>query len=311
MNLHRLARSCPSSRALLVERIGAGWSVREAAQAAGVSDRTAYKWLRRHREEGVVGLADRSSRPRRCPGKTEAKREAVVLELRALRLTGPVIAHRLRMPRATVSRILRRHGQARLRSLQPPERPKRYEYSEPGGLIHVDVKKLGRIGRPGHRVNGDRTTRMRGIGWEFVHVCVDDATRLAYVEVLRNERAETAVGFLRRAIAWFARRGITVKRVMSDNGSCYVSDLHRAACAELGIRHIRTRPYRPQTNGKAERFIQTMLREWAYAATFQNSEGRTAALRPWLRYYNLRRPHMAHDGQTPIARLNNLVSLHS
>lgn len=311
MNLHRLARTCPSSRELLVERIAAGWSVGEAAQAAGVSDRTAFKWQRRHREEGVVGLADRSSRPQRCPGKTEAKREAVVLELRALRMTGPVIAHRLRMPRATVSRILRRHGQARLRSLQPPEPPKRYEYSKPGGLIHVDVKKLGRIGRPGHRMNGDRTTRMRGIGWEFVHVCVDDATRLAYVEVLGDERATTAVAFLRRAVAWFARRGIKVKRVMSDNGSCYLSDLHREVCAQLGLRHIRTRPYRPQTNGKAERFIQTMLREWAYAATYQTSAGRTAALRPWLRYYNQRRPHMALGGLPPVERLNNLVSLHS
>jgi transposase InsO family protein len=311
MNLHRLARSCPSSRELLVERIAAGWSVAKAAHAAGVSDRTAFKWLRRHREEGVVGLADRSSRPRRCPGKTEAQREAVVLELRALRLTGPVIAHRLRMPRATVSRILRRHGQARLRSLQPPEPPKRYEYSKPGGLIHIDVKKLGRIGRPGHRVNGDRTTRMRGIGWEFVHVCVDDATRLAYVEVLHDERAETAIGFLRRAVAWYGRRGIKVQRLMTDNGPCYLAHDHRAACAELGLRHIRTRPYRPQTNGKAERFIQTLLREWAYAASYDTSACRAAALRPWLRYYNQRRPHMALDAQTPVTRLNNLVSLHS
>jgi transposase InsO family protein len=310
MNLHRLARTCPSSRELLVTRVAQGWAVRAAADAAGVSDRTAYKWLRRHREEGVVGLADRSSRPRRCPAKTEAAREELVLELRALRLTGPVIAQRLRMPRSTVARILRRHGQARLRSLQPPGPPKRYEYSEPGGLIHIDVKKLGRIGRPGHRVNGDRTTRMRGIGWEFVHVCIDDATRLAYVEVLRNERATTAIGFLRRAVAWYTRRGVTVKRLMTDNGSCYVADAHAAACAELGIRHIRTRAYRPQTNGKAERFIQTLLREWAYAATYNTSACRTAALRPWLRYYNQRRPHMALDAQSPVTRLNNLVSLH-
>ncbi len=311
MNLHRLARSCPRSRALLVERPKLGWTVAEAAAAAGVSERTAHKWRRRHREEGDVGLADRSSRPLRIPGKTEAAREDAVLMLRALRMTGPVIAQRLRMPRSTVSRILRRHGEARLRPLERIEPVRRYEKKRPGELIHIDVKKLGRIGRPGHRVNGDRTTRMRGVGWEYVHVCVDDATRLAYVEVLPDERKETAAAFLRRAIAWFARRGITVERLLTDNGSCYRSHHHRAVCEELAVRHSMTRPYRPQTNGKAERFIQTLLREWAYAAVFQDSNGRRRALQPWLRYYNRQRPHMALDGCPPISRLNNLVSLHS
>lgn len=314
MNLHSLARTCPSSRALLIHRVQVElWSVAEAASAAGVSERTGYKWLRRSREEGAVALVDRSSRPRRLTGKTEPAREAVVLKLRALRMTGPVIAHRLRMPRATVSRILRRHGQARLRPLAPPEPVVRYERSRPGELVHVDVKKLGRFHRPGHRVTGDRRgqSNVRGIGWEFVHVCIDDATRLAYVEVLEDEKGETAAGFLRRAVAWFARRKIRVEQVLSDNGSCYVSDVHRHSCAQLGIKPKFTRPYRPQTNGKAERFIQTMLREWAYAATYQTSLQRENALRPWLRYYNLHRPHMALDGRTPIFRLNNLVSLHS
>jgi transposase InsO family protein len=287
------------------------WRVDEAAAAAGVSVRTAYKWLRRAREEGDVELVDRSSRPKHIPLRTEPAREAAVLVLRALRMTGPVIAHRLRMPRSTVSRILRRNGQARLRALEPTEPVQRYERTRPGELVHVDVKKLGRIGRPGHRVNGDRTTRVRGIGWEFVHVCVDDATRLAYVEVLTDERGPTAAGFLRRAVAWFARRKIVVERVLSDNGPCYRSDENRRVCAQLNVQMRFTRPYRPQTNGKAERFIQTMLREWAYAATFQNSLQRQAALRPWLRYYNLHRPHMALDGRPPIFRLNNLVSLHS
>jgi transposase InsO family protein len=311
MNLHRLARSCPRSRALLVERTKKGWTVTEAATAAGVSERTAFKWLRRYREEGDVGLADRSSQPLRVAGKTEAAREGVVLMLRALRLTGPVIARRLRMPRSTVSRILRRHGEARLRPLEPTEPVRRYERKRPGELIHIDVKKLGRIGRPGHRVHGDRTMRTRGVGWEFVHVCIDDATRLAYVEVLANERKETATAFLRRAVAWFGRRGIVVEQLMTDNGSCYRSRLHRCVCDELGIRHLFTRPYRPQTNGKAERFIQTLLREWAYAATFLDSALRRRALRPWLRYYNRQRPHMALDGCSPITRLNNLVSLHT
>jgi transposase InsO family protein len=226
-------------------------------------------------------------------------------------MTGPAIAYRLRMPRSTVSRILRRNGQGRLRALQPPEAPRRYERARPGEMVHIDVKKLGRIGRPGHRVNGDRTTRMRGVGWEFVHVCVDDATRLAYVEVLANERSPTAAGFLRRAVAWFARRKIKVERVLTDNGACYRSREHHRACRELAIKPRFTRPYRPQTNGKAERFIQTMLREWAYAATFQNSVDRIHASRPWLRYYNLHRPHMALGGRAPVFRLNNLLSLHS
>ena len=311
MNEHRLARSCPLSRGLLVQRVRElGWSVEEAACAAGISVRRSYEWLRRAKEDGVAGLASRSSTPQRQPLKTEPAREALVLKLRASRLTGPFIAMRLNMPVSTVKNILKRHGKQRLGPPVPAEAPRRYERAAPGDLVHVDVKKLGRIGRPGHRVHGDRTTRVRGIGWEFVHVCIDDATRLAYVEVLADETGVTA-GFLRRAVAWFARRKIVVRPVLSDNGACYRSDVNRQLCAELGIKVKFTRPYRPQTNGKAERFIQTRLREWAYAATYQTSQQRNNALRPWLRYYNLKRPHMTLDGRPPISRLNNLLSLHS
>jgi transposase InsO family protein len=292
-----------------------GWSVEEAAEAAGISDRRGYHWLARWRERGADGLRDGSSRPKTTT-RTALDREAVVIALRHTRMTSPLIARRLKMPAATVKRILSRAGLNRLRALDPKPPVVRYERSRAGELIHLDVKKLGRIGRPGHRVNGDRTTRARGVGWEFVHVCIDDATRLAYVEVLSDERGATAAAFLRRAAAWYRRRGIVVERVMSDNGSCYVSLDFRRACAELSARHIRTRPYRPETNGKAERFIQTLLREWAYSLPFANSDSRTQALPRWLCFYNRHRPHSALNGQSPYERLrtgplNNLVSFHT
>ena len=316
MNLHSLARSCPASRALMIDRVEKrGWSVEEAAEAAGLSRRRGYHWLARWRELGREGLRDASSRPKQTT-RTSAEREAIVIALRRTRMTSPLIARRLKMPPATVKRILARAGLNRLKSLEPPKVVVRYERSRAGELIHLDVKKLGRIGRPGHRIHGDRTTRARGIGWEFVHICIDDATRLAYIEVLRDERSATAIGFLRRAAAWYRKHGITVERVMTDNGSCYVSFDFRRACAELGARHIRTRPYRPQTNGKAERFIQTLLREWAYAMPFATSNARTQALPRWLSFYNRHRPHSGLNGKSPWERLrtgpvNNLVSLHS
>ena len=239
-----------------------------------------------------------------------------MIALRLTRMTSALIARRLRMPPATVKRIAARAGLNRLRALEPKEPVVRYERSRAGELIHLDVKKLGRIGRPGHRVHGDRTTRGRGIGWEFVHVCIDDATRLAYVEVLGDERGVTAAAFVRRAAAWYRKHGITVERVMTDNGSGYVSLEFRRACAELAARHIRTRPYRPKTNGKAERFIQTMLREWAYALPYETSDERTKALRRWLSFYNRHRPHCGWNGKSPwerlrIGPLNNVVSLHT
>jgi transposase InsO family protein len=226
-----------------------GWTLAAAAEAAGVSVRTLSKWLRRYREEGEQGLLDRSSAPRSVPGRTPEERVAVIAALRRLRMTAAEIAETLSMPLSTVSVVLARIGLGRLSRLEPPEPPNRYERRRPGELLHVDVKKLGRIGRPGHRVNGDRRTRSRGIGWEFVHIAIDDATRLAYVEVLADEKATTATAFLRRAVAHFRAYGVQVERVMTDNGSAYVSLVHRLACKALGLKHLRTRPYRPRTNG--------------------------------------------------------------
>jgi transposase InsO family protein len=286
-----------------------GWSVTEAAQAAGVSGRTCSKWLARHRAEGQLGLVDRPSIPRRVPHRTPEDRVELIASLRRLRMTGAEIAFCLGMALSTVSAVLRRIGLGKLSRLDPPEPPNRYERRHPGELLHVDVKKLGRIERgAGHRVTGNRGPgqRARGAGWEYVHVCVDDCTRLAYVEVLTDERATTAVGFLRRAIDFYAAHGILTQRVMSDNGPAYRSLLHAIACKALGVRHLRTRPYRPRTNGKAERFIRTMLAGWAYGAIYASSTERTAALDGWLWTYNHRRPHGALNHKSPIARLTEL-----
>lgn len=308
MKTHANARLTVRGRLLLCERVTKQcWTVGAAARAAGVSPRTAWKWLARFRDEDIAGLADRSSAPRRIPHRTPAGRVAAVEHLRRLRMTSTQIAVRLHMALSTVTAVLARLGLHRLSRLAPPEPPNRYERRHPGELLHIDVKKLGRIGRPGHRVTGDRRTRTRGIGWEYVHVCVDDATRLAYVEVLEDERGETAAGFLRRAAAHFAERGVRVRAVLTDNGSAYVSQVHAAACRELGLRHLRTRPYRPRTNGKAERFIRTLLTEWAYAATYRDSAHRRTALVPWLAFYNQRRPHGALGRQAPIVRLRRLT----
>lgn len=307
MKLHGNARTCLHSRLLMVRRLEEeGWTLARAAEAAGVSVRTVSKWRACYRAEGEAGLLDRSSAPRSIPHRTGEERVQAIAALRRLRMTGPEIAECLAMPGSTVSAILTRIGLGRRSRLEPLEPPNRYEKQRPGELLHIDVKKLGRIGRPGHRVNGDRRTRSRGIGWEYVHVCVDDATRLAYVEVLADEKAVTAVGFLRRALAHFAAFGVQVEAVMTDNGSAYRSIVHALACKTLGLTHRRTRPYRPRTNGKAERFIRTLLGGWAYGAIYRHSEERTRALAGWLDYYNHRRPHGSLSHQPPHTRLEAL-----
>jgi transposase InsO family protein len=307
MKLHANARTCPHSRRLAVERVEReGWTLAAAAAAAGVSVRTVSKWRRRYREEGKAGLVDRCSAPASVPSRTGEARVAVIAALRRLRMSGAEIAETLGMPRSTVSGILTRIGLGKLWRLEPLEPSNRYEKTRPGELVHVDVKKLGRIGRPGHRVHGDRRSRSRGIGWEYVHVAIDDATRLAYVEVLEDEKAATAVGFLRRAVAHFAAFGIRVERLMTDNGNAYRSAIHALACKALRIKHLRTRPYRPRTNGKAERFIRTLLGGWAYGAIYHTSHERHNALTGWLDFYNRRRPHRSLSRQTPLERLHTL-----
>jgi len=320
MKLHANARLSVKGRELLIDRIlMQGWSLVQAAEAAGVSDRTAAKWVARFRLEGEQGLLDRSSAPRRSPSRTPDQRVQVIAALRRLRMTGAEIAECLDMAVTTVSGILTKIGMGKLGrlGLQPAQR---YERQRPGELIHIDVKKLGRIERgAGHRVTGTRRgnptktdgsgIRRRQVGWEYVHVAVDDATRLAYVEVLSDERATTAIGFLSRAIKHYAGFGIGVEALITDNGSPYRSTIHAIACRTMGIRHLRTRPYRPQTNGKAERFIRTMLGGWAYGAIYRDSSERTAALPGWLELYNWRRPHSALNHKPPGTRLHELNNL--
>ena len=308
MKLHANAPFGPKGRLTMVKRVTEqGWSLTEAAEAAGVSERTCSKWAGRYRTEGEAGLHDRSSAPRSIPSRTPEDRVGAIAALRRVRMTGPEIAECLGMALSTVSAVLSRIGLGKLSRLEPPEPPNRYERARPGELIHIDVKKLVRIEKgAGHRVTGKRTRQAKGAGWERVHVCVDDATRLAYVEVLPNEKARTAIGFLRRAIAFYAAHGITVERVMTDNGGAYVSTAHAVACRALGIRHIRTRPFRPRTNGKAERFIRTMLGGWAYGAIYRDSRERAAALSGWLEFYNWRRPHGSLSHKPPGARLAEL-----
>ena len=317
MKLHANARTCPKSRRLLVRRIEEErWSLVAAAEAAGISERSARKWVARWRSEGEVGLTDRSSAPKRVPSRLGSDRLEAIEALRRLWMTAAEIAEVLGMALSTVSRWLKRIGLGKRSRLTPPEPPNRYERKRPGELIHVDVKKLGRISRrgAGHRVLGRgqrqsqiKTSRGLGVtGWEFVHVCVDDATRLAYAEVLSDEKGATAAGFLRRAVSWFKGMGIQVERVLSDNGACYRSGVHAQACAQLGMRHLFTRPYRPQTNGKAERFIQTLTNRWAYGAIYGSSAERTAALPGWLDHYNFRRRHGSLGHRPPAARLAEL-----
>jgi transposase/transposase-like protein len=318
MKLHARARLSLIRRQELVAMVlEQGRSIAEAAVAAGVSDRTCSKWVARYRAEGADGLLDRSSAPRTVANRTAEQRVACIAALRRLRLTGPEIAEVLDMALSTVSGILTRIGMGRLGRLGL-EPAVRYERARPGELIHIDVKKLGRILQPGHRVTGNRRSRQKvgpsrlGIaGWEYCHIAIDDATRLAYVELLDDETATTATGFLRRSVAFFNSHGMTVEDVMTDNGGAYRSTIHALACKALGLRHLRTRAYRPQTNGKAERFIRTMLGGWAYAALYRDSAERAAALDGWLFTYNHRRRHAAIGRQTPIQRLNNLLGTYT
>jgi transposase InsO family protein len=315
MEVHANAPLSPIGRRRVVDRVVVeGWSVAVAAEAAGVSERTVYRWLARFRCHGQQGLVDRRSVPGRIPHKTSAERVSAICALRQLRLTAAEIAERLRMPLSTVSAVLRREGLGKRSRLEPPEPVNRYERSAAGELIHIDIKKLGRIeGGPGKRITG-RRSRWRGktdaagvrrqrIGWEYLHVAIDDYSRLAYAEVLDNEKASTAIAFLHRAVAFFAGHGICVERVMTDNGSAYISHAHAIACRELDIRHLRTRPYRPRTNGKAERLIQTMLQRWAYARAYSSSAERAATLKAWLNHYNFTRPHGSLSHKPPGSRL--------
>jgi transposase InsO family protein len=295
-----------------------GWSITKAAEAAEVSEQTCSKWVGRYRRDGLAGLLDRSSAPRHVANRTDEQTIEVIAALRRLRFTGPEISELLGRPLSTVSGILQRIGMGRLGRLGQ-EPANRYERERPGELIHVDVKKLGRIvGGSGKRVRGgsshytgsftDAAGRVRRkAGWDYVHIAIDDATRLAYAEVLPDEKATTAVAFLGRAVEFFQRHGMTVEQLITDNGSPYRSTVHAIACRALGVRHLRTRPRRPQTNGKAERFIRTMLSGWAYGAIYASSAERTAALDGWLFTYNHRRRHSAIGRQTPADRLNNLL----
>ncbi len=304
MKLHANARTTPKTRQLLVQRVlKEDWRVSDAACAMGISRATAYKWLWRYEEEGHAGLEDRSSAPGRVWNRTKRWLQRRIEQLRRKRLTAWAIAKRLGMAISTVGGVLRRLGLGKLKYLDPVEPIVRYERDRPGELIHLDVKKLGRFRCPGKRVTGKLRRRSQGAGWDFLHVCVDDHSRAAYVEILSDERKESATAFLERATAWLKRHGVDVERVMTDNGSAYCSYAFRDACAALGARHLKTRPCRPQTNGKAERFIQSLMREWAYARPYRSDRARAKALGPWLEHYNRERPHAGIGGKPPFERL--------
>jgi len=321
MDIHKNARLTLHSRAEVARRIVVErQSPKAVAEAFGVCVRTVRKWVERFRTEGQAGLRDRSCRPHRVYRPTPAAVVAQVEALRRQRYTGKQIAIELAISPATVSRILRRLELNNLAALEPAEPVRRYEREHPGELIHIDIKKLGRIDGVGHRITGDRRGqsnrrgRGEGLGWEYVHVCIDDASRVAFVQVMPTERKESSVAFLKAAVAYYASLGVSVARVMTDNGACYKAFDFRDACRDLGLRHIRTKPYTPRTNGKAERFIQTALREWAYAKAYTHSDGRTAELPIWLHRYNWHRPHGSLKAKTPISRLglteDNLLRLH-
>ena len=316
MDIHKNARLTPLGREHMVSLVLGGQTPKAVSKAVGVCPRTVRKWVGRYQAEGLAGLQDRRSRPHRLHRPTV---QAVVDRIEALRrqrLTGQAIAAETGVSPATVSRILKRLGLNRLSALEPAEPPRRYQRDRPGELIHIDIKKLGKFNKIGHRITGDRTgqSNSRGVGWEFVHVAIDDASRIAFSRVMKTERKGCAITFLKAAIAYYASLGITVERVMTDNGSCYKAFAFRRACKRLGLRHIRTRPYTPRTNGKAERFIQTALREWAYARAYQTSRQRAAELPLWMHRYNWHRPHGSIGAVPPISTLgltgNNLLRLH-
>jgi transposase InsO family protein len=284
----------------------------QASRAAGVSRQTARKWIKRFLDEGEAGLLDRSSRPHRSPRRLPLSREELAIHLRRQhRLTAQALAELTGIPRSTLGRILRRHRLSRARDLEPKPPVIRYERQAPGELIHLDIKKLGRFDTAGHRAHGDRTRRNRRVGWEYAHVAIDDFSRLSYMEVLGDERADTVAGFLRRALCWYRQHGIVAQRLLTDNGNGYISHLFAEVCRQQGLRHLRTRPYTPRTNGKAERFIQTSLRSWAYGRIYASSQHRLDALPGWLHYYNHHRPHAALGRLPPASRVNNLMSTDS
>jgi transposase InsO family protein len=326
MDVHKNARLTPAGREAMARRaVEGGQTAKALSEAVGVCPRTVRKWIKRYQAEGAAGLRDRSSRPHRLRRQTPAESVARIEALRRQRWTGAQIARETGVSKATVSRVLRRLGLNRLRALEPAAPVRRYERQHPGELIHIDIKKLGRFNRIGHRITGDRTgqSSARGVrngkrwgaGWEFVHVCIDDASRLAFSRVMKDERKASAVTFLKAAVAYYACLGVTVQRVMTDNGSCYKSRAFARACKRLGLKHIRTKPYTPRTNGKAERFIQTALREWAYARAYNTSDDRKAHLPDWIHRYNWHRPHGSIGAVPPISRLglteNNLLRLHT
>jgi transposase InsO family protein len=315
MDVHKNARLTAHCRGLLVERVLNGHKAQAVAGQLGVSVSTVRKWLKRYRMEGAAGLQDRSCRPQRSPAATPQELQLAILALRRQRLTLSAIAVQLGLSRSTVARVCARAGLQRLSRLEPVPQYPRYERASPGELLHLDVKKLGRIVKVGHRITGDRRDTVDGVGWDYVHVAIDDASRVAYSQVLPDEEGDSAACFLRAAIAYYAGLGVQVREVLTDNGVCYRSRLFAQTCAELGIRHRRTRPYTPRTNGKAERFIQSALREWAYARAYSRSHHRNAELARWLHGYNWHRPHASLAAQPPISRLglmrNNLMRLHS
>lgn len=315
MDAHKNARLTPHCRELLVHRVMTGRARTQVARELGVSLKTVDKWLRRYQAEGSSGLSDRSSRPRRRPTATAEALQVAVIALRRQRLTMLTIAQQLGLCRATVARILARAGLNRLSKLEPATVIRRYERATPGELLHLDVKKLGRITRIGHRITGDRSGPYGRAGWEFVHVAIDDTSRVAYAQVFPDEQGDSAAAFLRAAVAYYAGLGVTIREVLTDNGAGYRSREFARACADLGLKHRYTRPYTPRTNGKAERFIQTALREWAYARAYSLSQQRIAELPRFLHRYNWHRPHASLAAQPPISRLgltrNNLMRLHS
>jgi transposase InsO family protein len=321
MNVHKNARLTPFGRERIVRQVASGQTLKAVSEAAGVCPRTVHKWVLRYRREGLAGLKDRSSRPHRLHRPTPIAVVEQVEALRRQRHTGTQIAADLRLSPATVSRILKRLGLNKIGALEPPEPVRRYEREHPGEMIHLDIKKLGRIDGIGHRITGDRKgqsnrrARGEGLGWEFVHVAIDDNSRIAFAKVMPNEKKRSATAFLKAALAYYESLGIKVERVMTDNGSCYKSFAFRRICKRLGLKHIRTKPYTPKTNGKAERFIQTCLREWAYARAYHHSRQRTGELPYWLHRYNWHRPHAGIGARTPISRLglagDNLLRLHS
>jgi transposase InsO family protein len=317
MDIHKNARLTPLGREHMVNMVLGGQTPKAVSEAVGVCPRTVRKWVERYRAEGLAGLQDRSSRPDRLRQPTPQVTVGRIEALRRQRLTGKAIAAETGVSAATVSRVLKRLGLNKLSALEPAEPVRRYERDRPGELIHIDIKKLGKFNRIGHRITGDRTgqSNSRGVGWEFVHVCIDDASRIAFSRVMKTERKSCAIAFLKAAVAYYASLGITVERVMTDNGSCYKAFAFRRACKRLGIRHIRTRPYTPRTNGKAERFIQTALREWAYARAYDTSRQRAAELPYWMHRYNWHRPHGSIGSVPPISRLgiseDNLLRLHN